>query len=110
MEFAIQGFISIWPLYPEDQFNYYGPGNHEFSERITFINTPLKPTEKQLRRLRELVSVLAYNRIVEKIYTSRVNERGRQYNFGYYGIREENDKKDLLHSIDREIQFNMTGR
>ncbi len=104
IEFACNGYIVIWPFYPEDQLDYYGPGKHSLSEKTTLINMPLKPTEKQLKKLRVLASVLVYNRDVKEIYTSRMNARNVQGDFGYYKGKGGKDPKELLLYLDNELQ------
>lgn len=104
MEFAWNGFITIWPFYPEDQINHYGSGKHLLSEKTTYINLPLKPTEYQLRKLRELASILVYNRDVKEIYTSKMNERNIPYDFGYYKGKDGKNPKELLLYITKELQ------
>ena len=103
IEFTHYGFIPIWPFYPEDQFNYYGAGKHSLSEAMTYINMPLKPTEKQLKKLRELASILVYNRDVKEVYTSRMNEKNIPYDAKCYKGKDGKNPKELLQDIDDEL-------
>lgn len=103
IEFASEGFVTIWPLYPQDYLDCYGKRK---SESTIFFNKPFKPTENQLKKSRILFSTLVYNRDVKEILTSRMNSRGVQCEFGYY---KGGNEKELLQSLDAELQ-SVSGR
>ena len=105
IEFATQGFISIWPLSPSNCPNYYGPGQDLISESRMIINYPFNPTEKQLKKVRELASIMVYNPIIRDIKTSKMNAQGIQENYSQYKSENKKAPKELLLEIDEQLEL-----
>ena len=48
--------------------------------------------------------MLIYNRDVKEIYTSKMNERNVEGDFGYYKGKGGKNPKELLIYLDKELQ------